>query len=135
VLAYGGHTVQFVVSPANTWVYRLTCHIQVLRASTVASMHRNLGRQLVDGHWVLSFPDAEAAETARNLVDQHQVGQGAHVGPCCHDSIIHWRWTLALTRSVFGRAPLPVAVLQAKLRASYCDALAPLLMPDDEPQT
>ena len=48
--------------------------IQVLRASTVASTHRNLGRQLVDGHWVLSFPDAEAAETARNLVDQHQVG-------------------------------------------------------------
>ena len=47
--------------------------IQVLRASTVASTHRNLGRQLVDGHWVLSFPDAEAAETARNLVDQHQV--------------------------------------------------------------
>ncbi len=26
----------------------------------------------MDGHWVLSFPDAEAAHTARDLVDQHQ---------------------------------------------------------------
>lgn len=51
----------------------LPSRMQVLRASTVASTHRNLGRQLVDGHWVLSFPDAEAAHTARDLVDQHQV--------------------------------------------------------------
>lgn len=66
---------------------------QVLRASSVASTHRNLGRQLVDGHWVLSFPDVEAAHAARDLVDQHQ----------------------------------------AKLRASYCDVLAPLLLPDEGP--
>lgn len=62
-----------VVSPAQACDGLHLTWPQVLRASTVASTHRNLGRQLVDGHWVLSFPDAEAAHTARDLVDQHQV--------------------------------------------------------------
>jgi len=65
--------------------------LKVLRASSVASTHSNLARQLVDGHWVLSFPDGDAAHSARDLVDQHQ----------------------------------------AKLRASYCDALAALLLPEE----
>lgn len=49
----------------------------------------NLGRQLQDGHWVLSFIDQERAAVARDLVDQNQ----------------------------------------SKLRAYYCDALAPMLLP------
>ncbi len=47
--------------------------LKVLRGSSVPSMHRNLAGQLVDGHWVLSFPSADAAHYARDLVDQHQV--------------------------------------------------------------
>ena len=63
----------------------------MLRASGVGTTFNNLGRQLQDGHWVLSFTDAERAAAARDTVDQHQ----------------------------------------QKLRAAYCDALAPLVLPEE----
>lgn len=31
----------------------------------------NIGRQLVDGHWVLSFPNPEQAVLAKQMVQQH----------------------------------------------------------------
>ena len=64
--------------------------LKVLKASGVGSTLSNLGRQLHDGHWVLSFADGERAAAARDLVDQRQ----------------------------------------SKLRAAYCDALAPLILPN-----
>ena len=66
--------------------------LKVLKASGVGTTFSNLGRQLHDGHWVLSFVDAERAAAARDLVDQRQ----------------------------------------SKLRAQYCDALAPLILPNKE---
>ncbi len=46
---------------------------QVLRTSTVGNTFSNLGRQLLDGHWVLSFIDADRCAAARDLVDAGQV--------------------------------------------------------------
>ena len=66
--------------------------MKVLAASGVGTTFNNLGRQLHDGHWVLSFVDAERAAAARDLVDQRQ----------------------------------------SSLRALYCDALAPLILPKRE---
>ncbi|KAK9820557.1 hypothetical protein WJX72_011634 [[Myrmecia] bisecta] len=61
--------------------------LKVLKASSVGNAFPNISRQLVDGHWVLSFPDADKAQHAKQLIDEHA----------------------------------------AKLRALYCEALAPLL--------
>ena len=46
---------------------------QVLKTSTVGNTFSNLGRQLLDGHWVLSFIDADRCAAARDLVDAGQV--------------------------------------------------------------
>ena len=64
----------------------------MLAASGVGTTFHNLGRQLHDGHWVLSFVDGERAAAARDHIDQEQ----------------------------------------SSLRAFYCDALAPLILPDKE---
>jgi hypothetical protein len=47
----------------------------VLKTSTVGNTFSNLGRQLLDGHWVLSFIDADRCAAARDLVDAGQVLQ------------------------------------------------------------
>jgi len=39
----------------------------------VGNTFSNLGRQLLDGHWVLSFIDADRCAAARDLVDGGQV--------------------------------------------------------------
>jgi len=44
---------------------------QVLKNSGVGDAFNNIGKQLKDGHWVLAFPNVEAANYATLLVDQH----------------------------------------------------------------
>ena len=50
---------------------------QVLKTSTVGNTFSNLGRQLLDGHWVLSFIDADRCAAARDLIDAGQVHSAA----------------------------------------------------------
>ena len=50
-----------------------TAAAQVLKTSTAGNTFSNLGRQLLDGHWVLSFIDADRCAAARDLVDAGQV--------------------------------------------------------------
>ena len=45
--------------------------LQVLKNSGVGDAFNNIGKQLKDGHWVLAFPNVEAANYATLLVDQH----------------------------------------------------------------
>ena len=69
----------------------------MLRGSSVASTQRNLGRQLVDGHWVLSFPDAEAAQAARDLLDQHQVMRMLMLCAACQEAVFSYQFSYLRT--------------------------------------
>ena len=51
--------------------------MKVLAASGVGTVFSALGRQLHDGHWVLSFADAERAAAARDLVEERQTSMQA----------------------------------------------------------
>ena len=43
----------------------------VLQSNSHGSILSHLGRQLVDGHWVLSFPTPQSAQYAQEMVQQH----------------------------------------------------------------
>eukprot|EP00884_Botryococcus_braunii_P017497 jgi/Botrbrau1/4430/Bobra.0348s0019.1 len=48
--------------------------IKTLRATTPATVGQQLGKQLVDGHWVLAFPDPAAAQEAKDLLEDRAAG-------------------------------------------------------------
>lgn len=60
-------THQMVCIPTNTHI-PTPPHPQT---SHMGNVWINLGRQLVDGHWVLAFPTPERAWHAKQLLDQH----------------------------------------------------------------
>lgn len=41
-----------------------------LQSSKVGSVFPEIARNMIDGHWVLSFPDAEKTRAAKEMVDQ-----------------------------------------------------------------
>lgn len=41
-----------------------------LQASNPGNVVINIGRQLQDGHWVLSFQSSQAAQRAKQLIDE-----------------------------------------------------------------
>ena len=49
----------------------LTAEPHALQHSNPGNIFVNLSRQLVDGHWVLSFATPERAMLAKEMVDQH----------------------------------------------------------------
>lgn len=49
----------------------LTAVPHALQHSNPGNIFVNLSRQLVDGHWVLSFATPERAMLAKDMVDQH----------------------------------------------------------------
>lgn len=60
------------------------------QTSHLGNVWGNLGRQLVDGHWVLAFPSPERAWHAKQLLDQHTARLRAFycdiMSACHHDS-------------------------------------------------
>ena len=48
--------------------HTLSC---VLQISNAGNAFLNIGRQLVDGHWVLSFPTPQQAQHAQEMVAHH----------------------------------------------------------------
>ena len=46
-----------------------SCHCG-LQASNPGNVVINIGRQLQDGHWVLSFQSSQAAQRAKQLIDE-----------------------------------------------------------------
>ena len=63
--------------------------VQVLKTSTVGNTFSNLGRQLLDGHWVLSFIDADRCAAARDLIEGGQVHSTSEkfLPRCCHVNV------------------------------------------------
>ena len=41
-----------------------------VQASNAGNVVVNIGRQLQDGHWVLSFQSSQAAQSAKQLIDE-----------------------------------------------------------------
>lgn len=42
-----------------------------LQSSSHGTVLMNIGRQLVDGHWVLSFATPQQAQDAQDMMEQH----------------------------------------------------------------
>ena len=67
-------------------IFMLWHALQVLKNSGVGDAFNNIGKQLKDGHWVLAFPNVEAANYATLLVDQHAAKLRAYYCEACSDA-------------------------------------------------
>lgn len=63
----GIHAKGILLSMGGLLLTDYSCGLQ---ASNPGNVVINIGRQLQDGHWVLSFQSSQAAQRAKQLIDE-----------------------------------------------------------------